>query len=247
LPELRYFQYFYFLTRNPSMHCPACANSAFAHGAAGQIEIQSDLPTMARGIALVCHPHPLFGGANTNKVVTTLARAFRELGYAALRPNFRGVGKSEGQHDHGEGETEDMLAVLDWARAQWGKGLPLVLAGFSFGAFVQTQLACLLTATGTPLRHLVLVGMATGMTEGVGGGSSRHYETPPVPENIPALIIHGETDDTVPLHNVLDWARPQKLPVTVVPGAGHFFHGRLSLIRDLVRRNIAPAEADSMN
>jgi alpha/beta superfamily hydrolase len=224
------------------MHCPACSDSAVAHGAAGQIEIYLDLPGVVQGIALVCHPHPLFGGTNTNKVVTTLARAFRELGYAALRPNFRGVGKSQGQHDHGEGETEDMQAVLDWARAQWGPGLPLVLGGFSFGAYVQAQLANCLAAEGTPPRHLVLVGMAAGMTEGVGGGSSRHYETPAIPGNIPALIIHGETDDTVSLTNVLDWARPQRLPVVVVPGADHFFHGKLGLIRDLVGRNVTPAK-----
>ncbi|MDR2015282.1 MAG: alpha/beta hydrolase [Azoarcus sp.] len=229
------------------MHCPACTSSAFVHGAAGQIEIQLDLPAVTRGIALVCHPHPLFGGTNTNKVVTTLARAFRELGYAALRPNFREVGKSEGQHDHGEGETEDMLAVLDWAQEQLGEDLPMVLAGFSFGAYVQTRLVGRLAAAGTRPRHLVLVGMAAGMTEGVGGGSSRHYETPAVPENTPTLIIHGETDDTVPLANVFDWARPQRLPVTVVPGAGHFFHGRLGLIRNLVRRNVAPVGADAAN
>jgi alpha/beta superfamily hydrolase len=224
------------------MHCPASSCSAFAHGAAGQIEIQFDLPAVARGIALACHPHPLFGGANTNKVVTTLARAFRELGYAALRPNFRGVGKSDGMHDHGEGETEDMQAVLDWAQAQWGEGLPLVLGGFSFGAYVQTRLAARLAAAGRPARHLVLVGMAAGMTEGVGGGSARHYETPAVPGDMPALIIHGEKDDTVSLSNVLDWARPQRLPVIVVPGADHFFHGKLGLIRDLVGRNVAPAK-----
>ncbi|MCL1861118.1 MAG: alpha/beta hydrolase [Proteobacteria bacterium] len=225
------------------MYCAASTGSAFARGAAGQIEIQTDLPAVVRGIALVCHPHPLFGGTNTNKVITTLARAFRELGYAALRPNFRGVGKSEGAHDHGEGETEDMLAVLDWARAQWGEGLPLVLGGFSFGAYVQTRLAARLTASGMlPPRHLVLVGMAAGMTEGVAGGSSRHYETPAVPGNIPTLVIHGEADDTVALTNVLDWARPQKLPVVVVPGADHFFHGKLGLLRDLVGRNVASAE-----
>jgi alpha/beta superfamily hydrolase len=217
------------------------------HGSAGRIEIQLDLPAVAHGIALVCHPHPLFGGTNTNKVVTTLARSLRELGYAALRPNFRGAGESEGQHDHGEGETEDMLAVLDWARAQWGEGLPLVLAGFSFGAYVQVRLVGRLAAVSAPPRHLVLVGMAAGMTEGVGGGSSRHYETPAVPGNIPTLIIHGEADDTVPLGNVLDWARPQGLPVTAIPGAGHFFHGRLGQIRDLVRRNVAPAKAVSAN
>jgi len=223
------------------MHHPASTGSAFAHGAAGQIEIQFELPAEVKGIALVCHPHPLFGGTNTNKVVTTLARTFRELGYAVLRPNFRGVGKSEGQHDHGKGETADMLAVLDWARTLWGEGLPLVLAGFSFGAYVQTRLADLLAAAGTPPRHLVLVGMAAGKTKDMEGGSSRQYETPAVPGNIPVLVIHGEEDDTVSLSNVLDWARPQKLPVTVVPGADHFFHGRLALIRALAARNVAPA------
>lgn len=223
------------------MRSAASTSSASVLGVAGQIEILIDLPAEARGIALVCHPHPLFGGTNTNKVVTTLARAFRELGYAALRPNFRGVGKSEGRHDHGEGETEDMLAALDWARAYWGEGLPLVLGGFSFGAYVLARLAVRLAAAAQPPSHLVLVGMAAGMTEGVGGGSARRYETPAVPPNIPALIIHGETDETVPLPNVLDWARPQKLPVVVVPGADHFFHGRLALIRDWVRRNVASA------
>jgi len=220
------------------MHYPVFAGSSFAQGAAGQIEIQLDLPAAARGIALVCHPHPLFGGTNTNKVVTTLARAFRELGYAALRPNFRGVGNSEGEHDHGKGETEDMLAVLDWARARWGQELPLILGGFSFGAHVQTRLVGRLAGAGAPPpRHLVLVGTATGTT----GIDARQYETPAVPESLPALIIHGETDDVVPLINVLDWARPQKRPVIVVPGAEHFFHGKLGLIRDLVKRNIAPA------
>lgn len=229
------------------MNHPTSINSVFVHGAAGQIEVQPDLPAEVRGIALVCHPHPLFGGANTNKVVTTLSRAFRELGYAALRPNFRGIGRSEGQHDHGEGETADMLFVLDWARTRWGEGLPLVLGGFSFGAYVQTRLVSHLVATGTLPRHLVLVGMAAGMTMDLTGGRPRQYEPPPIPGNIPTLIIHGEADDTVPLSNVLDWARPQKFPVTVVPGADHFFHGRLALIREQVRRNVAPAGADAVD
>ena len=223
------------------MHRTASTGSSFAHGAAGQIEIQLDIPDVVRGIALVCHPHPLFGGANTNKVVTTLARAFKELGYVVLRPNFRGVGKSEGQHDLGKGETEDMLTVLDWARARWGEGLPLVLGGFSFGAYVQTRVAARLVAAGAPPRHLVLVGMAAGMTGEMPEGGSRQYETPAVFGHIPTLIIHGEADDTVPLGNVFDWARPQKLPVIVVPGADHFFHGRLALIRDLVGRSVASA------
>jgi len=223
------------------MHSLASKGSVFVRGAVGQIEVQPDLPAVVRGIALICHPHPLFGGTNTNKVVTTLSRAFRDLGYVALRPNFRGVGKSEGLHDHGEGETKDMLAVLNWTRALWGEGLPLVLAGFSFGAYVQTRLANLLAVADVPPRHLVLVGTAVGMTEDMDGGGSRRYDTPAVPGNIPTLIIHGEADDTVLLSNVFDWARPQKLPVIVVPGADHFFHGKLGLIRDLVGRNVALA------
>ncbi|MDR3214295.1 MAG: alpha/beta hydrolase [Azoarcus sp.] len=218
------------------MSRPLPSESVFARGAAGRIEILADLPTAVRGIALVCHPHPLYGGANSNKVAHTLARTFRDLGYAALRPNFRGVGESEGVHDHGNGESEDMFAVLAWARARWGD-LPLVLGGFSFGAYVQTRLAVRLAASNAPPRHLVLVGTATGATT----VDERHYETPALPKGIPALLIHGETDDTVPLANVLAWARPQDLPVVVLPGADHFFHGKLSLIRSLVTHTVIPA------
>jgi alpha/beta superfamily hydrolase len=216
---------------------PLQSESAFAPGAAGRIEILVDAPAWAQGIALIGHPHPLFGGANSNKVVYTLARAFQELGFVALRPNFRGVGKSEGEHDHGAGEADDMLAVLDWARARWGKDLPVLLGGFSFGAYVQIRLAARLAARDEPPCQLVLVGMAAGMA----AGSSRQYETPVVPGNIPVLIIHGEADDTVPLVNVLDWARPQGFPVVVLPGADHFFHGRLGVIRALIEKNVAPA------
>ena len=218
---------------------PLPGESVLTRGAAGQIEILIDAPAAAQGIALVCHPHPLHGGANTNKVVHTLARTFNALGYVALRPNFRGVGQSEGAHDHGDGETEDMLAVLAWARTRWGD-LPLILGGFSFGAYVQIRLVNRLAADGTLPCQLVLVGTAAGRA----AGSSRQYETPAVPKGVPALIIHGEADDTVPLVNVFDWARPQELPVVVVPGADHFFHGRLHLIRDLVARNVAPCFID---
>ncbi|MDR0563538.1 MAG: alpha/beta hydrolase [Azoarcus sp.] len=206
-------------------------------GAAGNIDMLADIPGDVRGIALVCHPHPLFGGANTNKVAYTLARALRDLGYAALRPNFRGVGKSEGTHDFGNGETQDMLTVLAWAQTRWGKGLPLVLGGFSFGAYVQVRLAGHLATEGFLPRQMVLVGTAVGKTD----GSSTYYETPPVPKNIPALIIHGESDETVPLGNVLEWARRQELSVTVISGVDHFFHGRLNTIRELVARNVLPA------
>jgi alpha/beta superfamily hydrolase len=217
------------------MNRPLPSESALIPGAAGLIEVLIDVPVTAHGLAILCHPHPLFGGTNTNKVVHTLARTLRDLGFVALRPNFRGVGKSEGAHDHGAGETADMLAVLDWARSRWGR-LPLVLGGFSFGAYVQMRLARHLVGNNEPPRGIVLVGMAAGLT----AAGARVYETPAAPRDIPPLIIHGEVDDTVPLANVFDWARPQNLPVIVLPGADHFFHGRLNLIRDLVSRHVAP-------
>lgn len=202
----------------------------FVAGPAGKIETVIEHPAVfpadgvsesARGIALVCHPHPLFGGTLTNKVVATLARAFVELGYIAIRPNFRGAGKSEGAHDHGEGETEDMLAVIAYARDRFGE-LPLALAGFSFGGYVQTRVAQRVAP-----ERMVLVGTAAGDL------GDRQYDTPPVPEG--TIVIHGELDETVPLARVLDWARPQELPVIVIPGADHFFHRRLNIIRNIVK------------
>ncbi len=213
--------------------------AALLRGAQGNIDVLIDVPAHVAGIALVCHPHPLYGGANTNKVAHTLARAYRDLGYATLRPNFRGVGKSEGAHDHGNGETEDMLSAIAWAQSRWGSRLPLALGGFSFGGFVQLRVAARLATDIAPPRQLVLVGTAAG----VAADGARSYDTPPAPPNVPTLVIHGEHDETVPLANVLDWARPQELPVVVVPGADHFFHGKLHVIRDVIARNVAPADS----
>lgn len=191
-------------------------------GPAGHIEVLVDEPEgAARGLALIGHPHPLYGGTPNNKVVQTLARSFVELGYIALRPAFRGVGETAGSFDRGIGETEDMIAVIEQARGHYG-ALPVVLAGFSFGAFVQTRVAQRLSP-----ERMVLVAPATGSV-----GDERDYETPHVPAG--TLVIHGEKDETVPLQNVLDWARPQDLPVVVVPTADHFFHRRLHIIRQLV-------------
>ncbi len=201
----------------------------FFNGAVGPIETIVDAPADPRGIALVCHPHPLFGGANTNKVAQTLARSFVRLGYVALRPNFRGVGASAGTHDDGRGESEDMLAVLAQARQGFGE-LPVALAGFSFGAYVQTGVAQALADAGQPAQGLVLVGTAAGYVEG-----ARQYATRAVPAD--TLVIHGSADTTVPLANVLAWAEPLELPVIVVPGADHFFHRRLHIIRDILSRN----------
>lgn len=211
------------------MSRPHPTENVLLRGPEGAIEALIDAPADVRGIALVCHPHPLYGGANTNKVAHTIARTLRDLGCVAIRPNFRGVGASEGAHDHGDGETEDMLAVIAWAQSRFGF-LPLALGGFSFGGYVQTRVAARLADGLTPPRQLALVGMAAGTA----ADGSRHYDTGPLPKGIPALVIHGEKDDTVALANVLDWARPQEQPVIVIPGADHFFHGKLHIIRDLI-------------
>jgi alpha/beta superfamily hydrolase len=190
-------------------------------GPAGTIECAVDEPEGApRGIALVAHPHPLFGGTLDNKVVQTLARAFVDLGYSAWRPNFRGVGASAGSHDEGRGEAEDLEAlVVSFRDSQLPGAEKPVLAGFSFGAAMQTKVA-----TRIRPERLVLVGLAVN-----------RFAAPPVPGD--TMIIHGEKDDTAPLAAVLDWARPQDLPVIVVPGADHFFHRRLNILRAIVTGN----------
>lgn len=205
----------------------------FLDGPDGRIEVFVEPHPPAsphpRAIALIAHPHPLFGGTADNKVVTTLAKAFRELGCATLRPSFRGVGGSEGEHDHGIAETEDLLAVHAYARGRFGHDLPVYLAGFSFGAYVTTRLALRLQEMHDPAGRLVLVGTAAGFIEGM-----RQYETAAVPAD--TIVIHGSQDETVPLPNVLAWAEPMDLPVTVIAGADHFFHRRLHLIRDIIHR-----------
>lgn len=198
-------------------------------GPVGNIEVLTELPDGApRAIALIGHPHPLYGGTMDNKVVLTVARALRELGCVAVRSQFRGVGRSEGTHDEGRGETADQLAVIDHALARHGK-LPVIAAGFSFGAFVATRVADGLAERGQPVAGMVLVGLAAGSVEGI-----RHYEPGPVRDD--ALVIHGERDQVVPLAHVLAWAAPQDLPVTVLGEADHFFHGRLHVLRVLIER-----------
>lgn len=190
-------------------------------GPAGAIDGAIDAPpagTPVRGVAVVCHPHPQHGGTMDNKVAQMLARAFVQLGYRAVRFNFRGVGGSEGQWDGGLGEIDDALAVV---AAQRDAGLPLALAGFSFGGYVASQAARRLAEAGAPAERLVLVGPATA-----------NFEVAPVPPN--TIVVHGEADDVVPLSATLDWARPQHLPVIVVPGVGHFFHGQLTLLKSIV-------------
>jgi len=197
-------------------------------GPDGKLEVFVEPHPNATGIALIAHPHPLFGGTADNKVVTTLARTFREFGCHSLRPNFRGVGSSEGHYDAGRGETADLLAAHGYALGRFGGGLPVYLAGFSFGAFVTGKLAERLAAAGSPARRLVLVGTAAGFSDG-----SRDYANGAIAAD--TLVIHGAEDTTVPLAEVLGWAEPLELVVQVVPGADHFFHRKLHLIRRIVR------------
>ena len=189
-------------------------------GPAGKLEIVINArATPARGLALVAHPNPQQGGTLDNKVAQTLAKTFFALGYAAIRFNFRGVGQSEGTFDEGRGEAADAQAALTFARSRFeesGRSLPVVLAGFSFGSYVQT-----IVAQSVEAERLVLVGPAVG-----------RFTIGPVPAD--TIVIHGEEDDVVPLADVLAWARPQALPIVVFPGCGHFFHGRLLQLQQVV-------------
>jgi alpha/beta superfamily hydrolase len=201
-------------------------------GPAGALECAIDVPAAGaaapRGVAVVCHPHPQHGGTMDNKVVQTLARAFLQLGYRTVRFNYRGVGASQGAWDEGRGEIDDAVAVIEATRDEAGAAAPstsatltpLVLAGFSFGGYVASQ-AALRLPEGARAERLVLVGPST-----------QRQQVAAVPAD--TLVIHGEADDVVPLAATLDWARPQSLPVTVVPGGGHFFHGQLPLLKSIV-------------
>ena len=200
-------------------------------GPAGAIEAARDAAAADvphRGVAVIAHPHPLFGGTMDNKVVQTLARAFVQCGWTAVRFNFRGVGGTAGVHDDGRGELDDLLAVIEQVAPSAGDASPLALAGFSFGAFVTSHALARLWEQ-RPIDRAVLVGTAAS-----------RFQVAPVPAeaHLRTLVLHGEQDDTVPLAAVMDWARPQILPVTVVPGGGHFFHGQLGLLKQLVVRHL---------
>ena len=197
------------------------------HGGAGAIEAERDAAaagTQTRGVVVIAHPHPLFGGTMDNKVVQTLARAFIASGWTAVRFNFRGVGASEGVHDEGRGEADDMRAVIEQVAPHGA----LAIAGFSFGAFVAMNALSALWAV-RDVQRVALVGASVSRVPPGPLPEAAHERT---------LVVHGEQDDTVPLAAVLDWARPQSLPVTVVPGGGHFFHGQLPLLKQLVARHL---------
>ncbi len=203
-------------------------------GPAGPLQVFDDGPLEApSAIVVIGHPHPVLGGNAEHKVPQIMARTFAMLGMRVLRPNFRGVGASAGEHDEGNGEVDDLLAAVALLRDAH-PGAPLLLAGFSFGAFVQVEVARRLAERSAPCNRLVLAGMPNGEVP-----RHRHYAPGPVPAD--TLVIHGELDDRVPLGNVLDWARPQELPVTVIPGADHFFARKLHVLRAVMLRALGPA------
>ncbi len=169
---------------------------------------------------VVCHPHPLFGGTMDNKVVTTVAKALADCAVPTLRFNFRGVGSSHGTYDEGVGETDDAAAVAEWGERRW-PGRRLVLAGFSFGAYVALRVAQRRTLAG-----LILVAPPVGRFDFAGL----------VPPRCPWMVIQGDADDVVDSARVIDWAR-RSVPepkLVCLPGVGHFFHGRLAELRDAV-------------
>ncbi|THJ34520.1 alpha/beta fold hydrolase [Lampropedia aestuarii] len=201
----------------------------------GHMEVFVDVPsTSARlGLAIIAHPQPLLGGSAKHKLPQFLAHSLRDAGWTSIRPNFRGVGNSTGSHDQGHGEALD-LRVLHAAAKALADQQPVALIGVSFGAYVQAQLAAYLQAQGTPADKVILAAMPSG-TVSVG----RHYDTP---DAITApLVVHGERDDSVPLANILDWARPRAHPVVVLPGSDHLFAGKLPLLRSLVLQHLQAA------
>jgi len=208
------------------------AHHELLDGPAGAIEVLFDRPRhAAAGVAIVAHPQPLLGGDARHKVPQVLARGLAEAGWLVARPQFRGVGRSAGAHDHGVGETDDLLVLADLLRHRH-PGQRLALLGFSFGAFVQARVAVALAAAGAPAWRVVLVGMPFGEVEG-----QRRYDTPR--DVADALVVHGEHDEIAPLAAILDWARPHHQPVVVIPGADHFFTGKLQRLRALVTAHLA--------
>jgi alpha/beta superfamily hydrolase len=202
------------------------------NGPVGRITALVDAPHgQIKGVAVVAHPHPLVGGNAEHKIPATLARLFQRHGWLAVRPNFRGVGGTEGHHDKGIGETDDLLVVIEALREEH-PGAPLALAGFSFGAFVHAHVAQRLVEDGTPPACTVLVGIPSGQVK-----AQRFYDTPAAPRD--ALVIHGEADEVVELSAVMDWARPQRLPVVVLPGANHFLTGSFNAFTAVVERHLA--------
>ena len=192
-------------------------------GPVGKLEmIYIPAEGVEKGVAVINHPNPLHGGTFTNKVIQTAAKALSKLSFHCYLPNLRGVGNSEGVHDYGAGETEDCVAVIDFARSRHPQAAQLAIAGFSFGGYV--------SLFASHLREpdlLLLMGPAV-----------RQYERrePDAPNALKTLLIHGEGDEVITLTQASDWAEGQDIPIVMLPKASHFFHGKLILLRDTIQR-----------
>jgi alpha/beta superfamily hydrolase len=211
------------------------ATRTLIEGAAGNIECSIATPEAARGLAVIAHPHPLYGGTMENKVITTLAKVYAEAGFATYRFNFRGVGKTEGTHDEGRGETDDMLRVIAHAHASQ-PGLPVHLAGFSFGGAIATR-----ASATADFAQLLLVAPGFRRITAAGMGDAPDPQDPALGEmgrhtSDNTVIVHGDLDETVPLADSIAWATAREVPVVVVPGGEHFFHRKLHILREIVAR-----------
>jgi len=210
---------------------PAHTENTSFDGLAGLIDCAIDWPEGApTGWALILHPNPSQGGTRDNKVVTTLSRACVQQGLVALRPNFRGIGASGGSFDHGKGELQDMAALVEQFRVRYPEiaAKPWVLGGFSFGTSIGVQLYAQWEKLGKNLPNIVILTGSAALR-------FRHSDAK-APED--ALVIHGELDEVVPLSEVMEWARPIGMPVVVIHEAGHFFHGKLLVLRQLVQTRL---------
>lgn len=201
--------------------------TSYVQGPAGHIEVRLLRPVQPdTRLALVCHPHPLFGGTMDNKVVSTLQRVFRDQGMAVALFNFRGVGGSAGVHDHAVGEIEDCLAVLAWAAAETG-AQHIYLAGFSFGSYVAAAASSRVPAH-LQVRQLLLVAPPV-----------HHYPFADLPLPAATCVLIGEEDEVVPPEDVYAWAAQRHLPLRRLPACSHFFHGHLPELRQLLLDELA--------
>ena len=200
-------------------------------GETGVIDCAMDWPTdTPRGWALVLHPNPAQGGTRDNKVVTTISRACVQHGLVAVRPNFRGIGQSAGVFDEGRGETDDMARLVEQFQTRYPELVAgaWVLGGFSFGTCVGAQLYAKLKTSQSAVPNMVIWA----------GSAVLRFQHGDVDAPSDALVVHGENDDVVPLEEVMRWARPIDMPVVVVPNTGHFFHGKLLILRELVQMRL---------
>ena len=199
------------------MLMPKNARQLFIPGPVGNLDCLELLPTgTISGIAIVCHPDPKGGGTNTNKIVQTLAKVLNQNGYICYCPNLRGVGMSEGEHDFGVGEVEDAQAVHDYIRQTY-PDIPLILAGFSFGTAIASQLA-----SRVEHKKLILVGPAVTRLNVV------------IPDNNKTIVIHGELDEVIAVEEVLTWGRTNNQAIIWFPNTGHFFHGKLIALQNML-------------